>query len=302
VTRLAPTSAAATATGRCAVCGEPEPLGDVVCRRCADDTLAPADTLVVVQGDERAYVRVPNSLAPAVVDRLAGEGCRARAVAVRQAWMAVPAHTWTLVVAVLVSGFWAAHVIDPKLWATTTILAAALLVAADQSMRRPRLSPAVTDGAAELPPRLRRVVSTILDELPPGDARRALADVVRRARPLISALQKRPDDRRVLGDVSDLVGASCEIAAELDRVDSFLAHRADPQSAAALRIRSQGVRETLVRRLADAGAAIDALYAQLLQEGSPASARVAELASELSAEATARREASKELEEFLKER
>jgi hypothetical protein len=297
MTRLSTTASSATAAGRCAVCGEPEPLGDVVCRRCSSDSLAPADTLVVVRGDERAYVRVPSAIAPAIVDRLAVEGCPARAVTVPQAWMALPVRTWTLIAAVSLSGFWAARLVDPRLWATTAVLVVALLVAADQAMRRPRVTPAATDGAADLPTRLRRAVTESLDALPPGDARRALTDIVRRARPLVVALQRRPDDHRVLGDVSDLVEASCDIAAELHRLDAFLAR---PSSALAARRRGEGIRETLARRLAEAGAAIDGLYAQLLQEGSTASDRVAELATELAKEANARKEAAVELDAYLR--
>jgi hypothetical protein len=130
-----------------------------------------------------------------------------------------------------------------------------------------------------------------------------LADIVRRARPLLAAVADRPDDRRIQRDVVDLVDACCAIAVELHRVDSFLALPADPRLAdarlAESRKRCSDTRALLARRLADAGAAIDALHAQLLQEGSPASDRVSELASELQAEASARGAATRELYELL---
>jgi hypothetical protein len=265
-----------------------------------------ADTLVVVRGDERAYARVPSATAPAIVAQLLAEGREARAVAVREAWTALPARTWTLVGAVLVSGLTAAYLVAPELSVTTAGVAALLLLLADRAMRRPRVAPATDEDTSDLPPRLRRTVSGALADLPSGDARRLVADVVRRARPLLAAVANRPDDRHVQRDVVDLVDACCAIAVELHRVDAFLALPADPHLAdarlAESRTRCQETRALLARRLADAVAAIDALHAQLLREGSPASDRVAELASELQAEASARGAATRELYELLEAR
>ena len=291
-------SVAATAAGRCAVCGEPEPLGGVLCTRCSEDGSGTPDTLVVVQNEERAYVRVSSLLAELVVLRLAEEGCTARAVPASRAWMALPRRVWRLVVSVLVAGVAAALVAVPSLGIVTLIVAGALLVAADDAMRRPMLAARAEESAPELPHRLRKTVTSVLDALPAGDARRLLADVVRRARPLLAEIQRRPDDRRTLGDVSDLVEASCDIAAELARVDAFLALPGTARTVDTTS-RCNTMRELLTRRLADAASAIDAMLAQMLVEESPASDRVAELASELTAEASARRAAFKELDQIV---
>src|SRR5918912_3958384 len=96
-------------------------------------------------------------------------------------------------------------------------------------MRRPRVPSADDEDWSALPPRLRRTVTGVLAELPPGDARRLAAAVVRRARALLVAVESRPDDRRVQRDVVDLVDASCAIAVELQRVDAFLALPAEPR-------------------------------------------------------------------------
>jgi hypothetical protein len=265
-----------------------------------------ADTLVVVRGDERAYARVPSASAPAIVAQLLAEGREARAVAVRDAWTALPARTWTLIAAVVVSGLAAAYLVAPEMAVMTVGVAGSLLFLADRAMRRPLLPSSDDADASDLPPRLRRAVAGALADLPSGDARRLLADVVRRARPLLADVASRPDDRHVERDVVDLVDACCAIALELQRVDSFLALPADPRLSdarlAESRTRCGETRALLARRLADAVAAIDALHAQLLREGTPASDRVAELASELQAEASARGAATRELYELLEGR
>ena len=284
-------------TGHCAVCGAAEPLDLVVCPRCAGGAPEVADTLVVVRGDERAYARVPAALAPAVVGRLEREGQVARAVPARLAWAALPPRTWVLVLAVLVSGTAAARTGLPSLWWLTPLVAGLLLVAAERGMLRPRLEGG--GAASELPPRLQRAVVEAFAELPPGDARDLLADVVRRARALLASLGAEPNDAALARDVADLADACCEIALELARLDAAIGGRGAAGAGSTLPDRAAAARTLLARRLRDASAAVGELYAQNVERGGPAGERVAELASELTAEAAARREAAAEIERLL---
>jgi hypothetical protein len=149
-----------------------------------------------------------------------------------------------------------------------------------------------------LPSRLRRAVRDALDAIGIGRARLALEDIARRAAPLLQELEHRLDDRAVHRDVVALVDAACTIAAELDRVDGFLAM---PESAHTqeARTRCRAAATRLAQRLSDASTAIETLHAQLLEEGSSASDRVSELASELTKEASARQAATQELAQLL---
>jgi hypothetical protein len=293
----AATRAAASAAqdgGRCAACGEPEPLDLVICPRCAATAPEAADTLIVLRGAERAYARVPAVLAPVVLGRLADEGRTARAVPARRAWTALPRGTWVLLVAVLIAGAAAAANAAPALQYVTPLVAAVLLVAAERAMRLPRAA-AAADAA--LPPRLRRAAVDALATLPPGESRTLLSDVVRRARPLFASLAGAPEGAAVARDVADLVLASCDIALEHARLDALLRDVPGPDD---LRRRCEEGRSLLARRLRDASAAVGATYAQRVERGTPAAERVAELASELTAEAAAQRDAALEIERLLR--
>jgi hypothetical protein len=304
-----PAPSDATAPGRCAVCGAPDPLDLVVCPRCAAGTESVADTLVVVRGDERAYARVPAAFAPAVVERLAQERRPAQAVQARRAFAAVPARTKLLIFTVVAAGIAAGARGSPALGLLAPVVAMSLAIAAERAILRPRLGPAVAAGeakvgAGELPERTRRQVVDTLAALPPGEARDLLATVVRRARSLVGSLGAQPDDPRVARDVLDLVSACCQIALEYERIDATLRTPGGVvpsagDEGASLRERARAARELLAKRLRDAAGAVGELYAQQVERGGTAAERVAELASELTAEASARRYAAGEIDRLL---
>jgi hypothetical protein len=285
--------------GSCLACGAPASSGSALCAACEAEAPGKADTLVVVPGEERAHALVPAALAPLVLSRLGPAGRDARAVSLAEAWRALPMRTWSLVIAVLVTGSWAAARLGSVLlWGLSTVVALVLVLAAERAIRTPALVARADDELETLPPRLRRAVTDALALLGAGDARRLLADLVRRARPLVAAVQRLPDERRVLDDVADLVDAACAIALQLERLDAFLALPGGAASADARR-RCEGTRAQLSQRMSDAAAAVDAMHAQLLQEGTPASERITELVAELSSEAAARHAAELEVDELL---
>jgi hypothetical protein len=297
-------SRAVIGAGQCVICGAPAAMGADVCDKCSDGGIETADTLVVVQGEERAYARVPASLAPKVVHRLSLEGKRARAVSVRYAMSALPARTWLLIVAVLVSGILASRVTVPAYAILTGVVALALLFTAEHAMIRPRRE-AIT---VELPARLQRTLDETFASLPAGTARSLLGDVVRRARVLLGSIDT-PEESSMKRDVADLVDACCGISLEHARLGAMMAEARPSRSSAArpggevdtdqLRQRCEAAQETMAKRLRDASDAIGAMYVQSVERGNAPAERVAELTSELTAEASARRQASEEIEKLL---
>jgi hypothetical protein len=206
--------------------------------------------------------------------------------------------TILLIAAVLGTGMIAAQRVAPVFWITTVGLAGIIAFVERRALPQPIANLDDDSAVSALPPELRRAVGAALARLAPGAARDLLGDLVRRTQPLLSALQGRSDDRGTIRDVTALLEASCALAMELARVDVFLALPASP-SADKLHARCRETRVALLQRLRDAGAAIDALHAQLLEEGSEAGARVAELAAEISEEARARGEAAREMDALL---
>jgi hypothetical protein len=199
--------------------------------------------------------------------------------------------------AVLITGWLAGWLVSPVMWIMTAGVGATLLVADGRARRRALRAPSPADLSG-LPSRLRRTFGDAFEAIGAGRARQALEDIASRAAPLLQELENRPDDRAIHGDVVALADAACTLAVELNRVDGFLAM---PEAAHTpdSRARCRAASSRLAARLSDASTAIEALHAQLLEEGSSASDRVAELASELTKEATARQAAAQELAQLL---
>jgi hypothetical protein len=290
--------------GQCVVCGAPAAMGADVCERCGDGRVESANTIVVLRGEERAYARVPASVAASVLSRLQSEGKQARAVPVRYAMAALPARTHLLIAAVVLSGILAGtRTASLLMWVATPIVALGLLFAAEHAMIRPRRE-AVT---VELPARLQRTLDETFGSLPAGTTRTLLGDVVRRARILFGTLDD-SEQSSMKRDVADLVDACCGIALEHARLETMMAEFRPPTGARAsgevdagqLRQRAEAAQELMAKRLRDASAAIAAMYVQSVESGGAGGERVAELTSELNAESSARRQAAQELEELLR--
>jgi hypothetical protein len=221
-----------------------------------------------------------------------------------------PATDLVLVIAVVIAGSAAAHLVMPVLWVVTAVIAGALFVAAVKAARRQ-----VADASplAPLPPRLERSVGDAFAVMPPGAARELLGDVVRHARVLLETVAGQTDERRLTRDVIDLVDACCDIAREHARLDAVLPALWEPALAPAaargaaddvsgdeLRRRGDASREMLTRRLREAAAVLEQMAVQQgVERGGSAAQRVAELTSELAAEAAARRHAAQEIQRLM---
>ncbi len=161
---------------------------------------------------------------------------------------------------------------------------------------------AVKSDFVDLPDDLRRVVDDALAAIPDGDARRLLLGVIVQARPILASRSTTFDaaaESASRTNVESLVAACCGTAIDLSRLDA--ASSAKPATARdpSLDARFAAARDMLVKRMSDATAALTALYAAGLEHGTPASNRVAELATEISADAKARGAAATEIAQLL---
>lgn len=202
-----------------------------------------------------------------------------------------------LMVAILGSGAVASYFAMPILWVITPVMAGFVRYAA-----RTALSPApeVEEEvvASEFPPDVQRLVDATTHQLHPGEARQLLAHVVRQARPLFAERESAFDARTEADtrfEISELVGAACETALELARLD---AAAPGERGEHALVARYDRARDILVKQLRDAATASSEMYASNVEHGTPASDRVGELAGEVRADARARQAALGEISEL----
>jgi hypothetical protein len=212
----------------------------------------------------------------------------------------LPAGDATLIGSVIVAGIAAGAAGAPFFWMATPIVAGLLLL----MIRRGALPSSPSEsGVTELPPKLHRVVSDALAQLPEGDASRLLNGVVRPARVLLaardSAFDARDDDA-TREFVAELVSGACDIALDLARIEEVAPTAMS--GGADLVERYRTARALFEKRLGDAAAALSALFAAGVEHGTPASDRVAELVTELREDAKVRSEAKAELDALLAKR
>jgi hypothetical protein len=187
-----------------------------------------------------------------------------------------------LIVAVTAAGSIAAVMANPVFWLSTAALVTLLATAqrkGDRDVRDDRRLRA-------LPLPVQRTLRATLAGLPPGDAKRLLNAVGRQAAILFDG-RRAAFDENARQNVSDLVDASCEVAAELSRLERAVAATALPVSDAQLRVKLNASRSLFAGRLEDAASALASMYASGVHHGTPASDRVAELVHEIRADAAA---------------
>jgi len=210
-----------------------------------------------------------------------------------------------MILAMLSTGITAGFVAHSELLVGTPIMAALVFVASKQAMQqrdRRDLPP-----TADFPPEIRAAIERAMDRLPAGDGRRLLADVVREARPLFvstaSAFDVSKDDE-ARAQAAELITASCDTALELSQIDDVLDVHTAPDGDEvpgdmSLLNRLSSARDLFANRLRAASLALSGAYAAGVENGTPASDRVAELVAELKAEAGARTAAKRELNDLL---
>jgi serine/threonine protein kinase len=313
----------------CVVCRATEPFGLGVCPRCArraggdDDVLvfleqttsgSPRRAVLEALADRlpgasptghqaaadghRPLLRIPAAAGGRVVELLAGQGIPARTESLAPLWRTdVPAAITTLAGAVTVGGM-AAGVVGatPILFATTPLVAMALVSVATLGRRTPVWNPPPA-GRSSLPPDSERDVVRTLAELPAGPARSLLIDLVRRASATTS------DSASVGALVRSACAAARELAALEHHLEAFEAE-ADRLTATAGGIdalaRCEHGRDLLVQRLLEATATVSRLSGDAaLRVGAPEAA-LAVAARDLDDEGRIQAEAAREVAELLR--
>ncbi|HEV8446723.1 MAG TPA: hypothetical protein VGQ44_07880 [Gemmatimonadaceae bacterium] len=214
--------------------------------------------------------------------------------------------TWTkattlMFLAVVLAGM-AASVTVSQVFFLTTVLVVGILTRAARAEAAAIAPPAAKSEFVDFPDDLRPVVARAMSALPDGDARRLLLGVIVQARPILASRSTTFDpaaESASRTNVEALVAACCGTAIDLARLDAASSTKRSTPSDSTLDARFASARDMLVKRMSDATAALTALYAAGLEHGTPASNRVAELASEVGADAKARGAAATEIAELL---
>jgi hypothetical protein len=205
----------------------------------------------------------------------------------------IPARDAVMCLAIIVAGFAAASTAMPILWIFTPIIAAMVYHSAQQTV----VVPDAVAVEGQLPPVVQASIDGAIAQLPLGEPRQLLANVVRQARPLFADRESSFDKEKeaeTRANVVELVDAACDTALELARLDGAAPKTADKTDELSQRYRR--AREELVTRLRNAAASLSELYASDIEHGTPSSDRVAELAQELREDARARSAAKGEIE------
>jgi hypothetical protein len=187
----------------------------------------------------------------------------------------------------------------------TPIITGLIFIAARQANRQ--LDGFDASQTIEFPPHVAEAIERATSRLPAGDARRLLGDVVREARPLFSMKSSAFDaskDNEARMHAGELIVASCDTALKIAQLDDMLEVHTSPDSDAttvdmSLLNRLSSARDLSALRLRDAAMALRALYASGVENGTPASDRVAELVADLRTDVGARTAAKRELDDLL---
>jgi hypothetical protein len=209
--------------------------------------------------------------------------------------------TTLMVLAVIIAGMAATVTVSPVFF-VTTVLVLGMLTRAARAEVAATATPTVKSDFVDLSEDLRRVVDDALAAIPDGDARRLLLGVIVQARPILASRSTTFDpaaESASRKNVESLVAACCGTALDLSRLDAASSAKPAAPRDPSLDARFASARDMLVKRMSDATAALTALYAAGLEHGTPASNRVAELASEISADAKARDAAASEISQLL---
>ena len=214
----------------------------------------------------------------------------------------MPRDVRLLLAAVILTGCSAALVEMPALWIVTPIVALTILAGA--SAQNGATVRAVVEVA--LPPAVQHAIDGALAQLADGStAERLLLDVVRHARPLFDARDSAFDavhDAATRANASELVVECCEVALQLSQVDELrtadILAAQDAMQRQATRAKYDATYTMLVQHLTNAADALAALYVSGVEQGTPASERVAALVSEIRLDASARSAAAAEMKKL----
>jgi hypothetical protein len=281
-------------TARCVVCDEADAMGDLVCDFCAAATDRAADTLIVVQGEERATTRVPAAVGEHAAARLRAAGKKAVAVPMRLAWTAIPRRTMMLSVLVAATGMAAWTLAGfGGVW-VGPLIALGLLVSADRTLRTPR--PRVRVRGA-VPPYVHDEMVETSASLPRGAARSLHAALANATRSYFELAARHPSLGGMATAAGELYIASSKVARDLAQTDGLLDQcdrDAECSDADARSMETQAsferIREAYVHRLLESTDTLRRICATALSDTRESAALASSMNDELVAQLAALRE------------
>ena len=267
----------------------------------------PTSVLASVTNGTRPLIRVPMAAKPRVTEVLAERGVRARVVAGKDLYRALPSGFVLLILAVVVAGLVTGAVSGSSIASTAIPFALLLTIGGTMSLRHPAVTseprPSALGAAARA-----RVVETFA-ALRPGPARSLLADVVGRGQSVQRALAMRRDPTGTSVVVDALIVAACDSACDLASIDESLAlfERERAHDDADTRwiesyAECERTRDAAVQRLLDAVTVLGQLDAQWMRGAEDVGSRLTELVEELSSDVKARAAAQDEMRSILTQR
>lgn len=321
----------------CALCADPDPLDLGICPQCAsardggagmlvflerppgmverDEIAARLAELLGEQADgeggrkvaagERPLLQASAGTADRVVQRLASRGMAARTVPYASAWRRMPTHFFVMLIVIAATGM-AVGTRALMFAVMTPAMIGAMIAAAQLAMRQPLL--AAGGRRSVLAPAVERRMVETLARLPTGNGRTLLIDLIRLTQPLLVSLEREHDVAGLGGSLEELMDTACITALEIDRLSDALAvlDRRAIAGATDERLHAAAAacghsRETGVRRMVEAIAAVGQLGGGAIASTAESGARLTAVTHELGAQAWAREEAAREVERLLGE-
>jgi hypothetical protein len=329
-----PASAARPDT--CIICGGSEPLGLEVCPRCGGTSSDAADTLIFIRrpipsekqhtvsdylktllagraedaaveavaAGHRALVRVPSEGAETVVRNLALRKVPAQAVHASRAWAPVPWRFYGMLGFVIGIGGAAGITGLPIMLWMSPLVAGLLVLGAQVRLQRPVVAP--LRRVSKLPAELEKKIVETFAQLPVGNARSLLADIICIGQGIHTTLSASETHAGTLEQLTDLIVHSCQAAIDLSDLDESLSrlarHREQLPRLSADWLegvsRCERTRDALTQQLLEVMSLLGRLRGQTV-ESSAAREELAELIREVEAQVEAHLLAAREIEQLL---
>lgn len=322
---------------RCLICQQPEPFGLSVCPRCSGAAHGQGDTLIFVktansrgntaaveealipllQGrahpserdlvarGHRALIRVPNAVAPSVVETLALLGIPTRTTPLRRTWTSAPLPFYMLLTSMVVAGGAAGITAAPLLAWASPLVAILLLLAAQLRLQHPAIEP--NRRRPVFQSEIENRITETFTELRQGPARDLLASLVCSAEPIYRAVRDARYPVIPTEQIDVLLLHACSAAIDLEEIDLSLRqleeHVDEPGTVEAQwmdgMVRAEHLRDALVQRFLSALAVMHRIGADRIQ-ADPAREALGNLVDAIDQSARAHALAMEEVESLLR--
>ena len=299
----------------CLICGTPDPLGLEICTNCRSGSASANDTLTLLNTptnqDQRnrltqqlaqslglpdstlglreavlgrkPLVCIPAASGDRVLRSLSQSGIEARTVPISQTWQLIPVSYYGLLVAVFGIGAWVS-------WWSSPLVAVALWGLAYRTVRTPLLEASASESP--LPTSLQDQLIETLGQLPDGTGRNLLIDLIRLVQSLFLSFQIAGIQSDLTESLSELLGSSCQVAIELNQLDTTLAQMEQrlrfeefmPEEWLVSLSQCEQARDRLAQRFLEAIAATSTVRQQISTSPDSVGQRLAQLTADLRVE------------------